>query len=422
MPNTPRSKQLKKLDRISFRQHGPVYLAVAVLCIVLTFALYLLAGVLDWLDVPMETYTVTTCETGVGCYTTGYIVRQEQVLTSNCSMTTLALTEGQKAAAGQTVAVGYTTNEARQQQAKISQLEARLQQLQYAGGGSAVYDQAALDAEIRQRLLEIAVLQGRGDLISVTDVATELKGLVLRGSADEATLANLTEQVSQVQSEINRLKSQSVGQTEVITAPAAGYFSGSVDGYETVLTPDKLNVLSVTELERITPGAQPAGAVGKLITGDTWYYATTVAESYAKDLTPGTVVTVSFAHDMARDLSMKVSHVSQVENGKCVVVLSADHFLQEATMMRSQSADMVMHTYAGLYVPKDTVRVLEDGRIGVYVLETTNVKWKPVNILYDSGESYVVELDKSSTGHLWPGDEIIVDGKDLYDGKVVMEK
>ena len=32
---------------------------------------------------------------------------------------------------------------------------------------------------------------------------------------------------------------------------------------------------------------------------------------------------------------------------------------------------------------------------------------------------YVVELDKSSTQNLWPGDEIIVGARNLYDGKVV---
>ena len=30
-----------------------------------------------------------------------------------------------------------------------------------------------------------------------------------------------------------------------------------------------------------------------------------------------------------------------------------------------------------------------------------------------------VELDKSSTQNLWPGDEIIVGARNLYDGKVV---
>ena len=64
--------------------------------------------------------------------------------------------------------------------------------------------------------------------------------------------------------------------------------------------------------------------------------------------------------------------------------------------------------------------VSEDGRVGVYILESAAYKWKTVEILYDNGESYIVRLDKSSTQNLWPGDDIIVDDKDAYDGKVVV--
>ena len=57
----------------------------------------------------------------------------------------------------------------------------------------------------------------------------------------------------------------------------------------------------------------------------------------------------------------------------------------------------------------------------VAVSEPPALACRNVNILYDNGESYVVELDKSSTDNLWPGDEIIVNAKNLYDGKVVTE-
>ena len=57
--------------------------------------------------------------------------------------------------------------------------------------------------------------------------------------------------------------------------------------------------------------------------------------------------------------------------------------------------------------------------VGVFVLEGSTAAWKTIHILHDNGESYVVELDKSSTDHLWPGDEIIVGARNLYDGKVV---
>ena len=46
-------------------------------------------------------------------------------------------------------------------------------------------------------------------------------------------------------------------------------------------------------------------------------------------------------------------------------------------------------------------------------------RWKPVEILYAYGDGYVVELDQSSTGNLWPGDDIILTSDDIEDGKVM---
>ena len=93
--------------------------------------------------------------------------------------------------------------------------------------------------------------------------------------------------------------------------------------------------------------------------------------------------------------------------------------MQNVTLLRQQSADVVFNSYQGLRVPKDAVRVEDGGQTGVYVLEGATARWKPITILHDNGESYVVELDKTSTANLWPGDEIIIHAKNLYDGKVV---
>ena len=84
-----------------------------------------------------------------------------------------------------------------------------------------------------------------------------------------------------------------------------------------------------------------------------------------------------------------------------------------------QSADVVFTSYTGLRVPKDAIRVTEDQRTGVYILEGSQAEWKYVTLLHDNGESYVAKLDKSSTDNLWSGDEIIVGARDIYDGKVM---
>ena len=115
---------------------------------------------------------------------------------------------------------------------------------------------------------------------------------------------------------------------------------------------------------------------------------------------------------------MTVSYLSGNEGGLRLLVLSTDRNLQNVTLLRQQSAEVVFATYSGLRVPKDAVRV-ENSQTGVYILEGTLAKWKPITILHDNGESYVVALDRSSTNNLWPGDELIINAKNLYDGKVV---
>src|SRR5699024_8737531 len=133
----------------------------------------------------------------------------------------------------------------------------------------------------------------------------------------------------------------------------------------------------------------------------------------------GDTAPVTFASQFYESIPMTVERLGQEEQGGRLLVLSCDKYIQNATLLRQQSADIVFTTYAGLRVPKEAIRVNENGSVGVYVLEGSNAVWKSVNILHDNGETYVVELDKSSVNNLWPGDEIIVTGRDLYDGKVV---
>ena len=99
-------------------------------------------------------------------------------------------------------------------------------------------------------------------------------------------------------------------------------------------------------------------------------------------------------------------------------MLSCDEFTSDITALRQQSVNLIFNSYAGLRVPKEAVRMV-DGETGVYVLEGSSQKWKPITILGDTGDHYIVENDRSDTDHLWPGDEIIVSGTDLEDGKVV---
>ena len=401
-------------------KQGKHYTTVILWIFLAAIAAYLAYSVVSSLTEPLTTATVIAYEAGAGCYTTGFVVRDEQVLTSSYDITVITCAEGAHVGASDAVATGYLSDGAQQRQSRIQSLQEQLTQLQYAySAQSSLADQAALDEQIAGNLLSLAKFTARRDMNSAQDLSPELKGLVLRRLAGAGDSETIRTQLETVQDELSRLRSQAASDTRAITAGFAGTYSGVADGYETVLTPDILLTLTVQDYNAVEPQSVPENAIGKIIRGSTWYYVTALPASELKDVKEGSYVQLLFARDVYDQIEMRVERVGQNEAGYRLLVLSCSQYMQNVTLLRQQSADVVFNSYQGLRVPKDAVRVDEAGKTGVYTLEGATARWKPITILHDNGESYVVELDKTSTANLWPGDEVIIHAKNLYDGKVV---
>lgn len=401
-------------------KQGKHYTTVILWIFLAAIAAYFAYHVVSSLTEPLTTATVIEYEAGAGCYTTGFVVRDEEVLTSSYDITVITCAEGAHVGANDAVATGYLSDGAQQRQSRIQSLQEQLTQLQYAySAQSSLADQATLDEQIAENLLSLAKFTARRDMNSAQDVSPELKGLVLRRLAGAGDSETIRTQLETVQTELTRLQSQAASDTRAITAGFAGTYSGVADGYEAVLTPDALATLTVQQYNSVEPQSVPENAIGKIIRGSTWYYVTALPASELKDVREGSHVQLLFARDVYDQIEMRVERVGQNEAGFRLLVLSCSQYMQNVTLLRQQSADVVFNSYQGLRVPKDAVRVDEAGKTGVYTLEGAAARWKPITILHDNGESYVVELDKTSTANLWPGDEVIIHAKNLYDGKVV---
>ena len=400
-------------------KQGKSYFTVILWILLAAIAAYFGYHVVSSLYAPLMTATVTPYEAGAGYYASGFVVREEELLYSQYGTTVLNCAEGAHVAANDTVATGYRSEDAKTRQTRIDELSGQIEQLQYAWSAvSSVYDQAALDADIAGDLVQLSRYLALRDMNSVSDLSPELKGLILRRTGSGSDSDSLQSRISALQAELETLETQSAGDTSAILAGKAGTFSAAVDGYEAVLTPERLMEMTVAEFERVQPGETDANAIGRLITASTWYYACVVPANELSGVEEGDRATLTFARDYYQPVSMRVARLGENEAGSRLLVLSSDRALQNVTLLREQSAEIVFTSYSGLRVPKSAVRV-ENGQTGVYILEGTLAKWKPITILHDTGESYVVTLDTSSTNNLWPGDELIINAKNLYDGKVV---
>ena len=400
-------------------KQGKSYFTVILWILLAAIAAYFGYNVVSSLYAPLMTATVTPYEAGAGYYASGFVVRAEELLYSQYGTTVLNCAEGAHVAANDTVATGYRSEDAKTRQTRIDELSGQIEQLQYAWSAvSSVYDQAALDADIAGDLAQLSRYLALRDMNSVSDLSPELKGLILRRTGSDSDSGSLQARISTLQAELETLEAQSAGDTSAILAGKAGTFSAAVDGYESVLTPERLMEMTVAEFESVQPDETDANAIGRLVTSATWYYACVVPASELSGVEEGDRATLTFARDYYQPVTMRVARLGGNEAGSRLLVLSSDRALQNVTLLRQQSAEIVFTSYSGLRVPKSAVRV-ENGQTGVYILEGTLAKWKPITILHDTGESYVAALDTSSTDNLWPGDELIINAKNLYDGKVV---
>lgn len=400
-------------------KQGKSYFTVILWILLAAIAAYFGYNVVSSLYAPLMTATVTPYEAGAGYYASGFVVREEELLYSQYGTSVLNCAEGAHVAANDAVATGYRSEDAKTRQTRIDELSGQIEQLQYAWSAvSSVYDQAALDADIAGDLAQLSRYLALRDMNSVSDLSPELKGLILRRTGSDSDSGSLQARISTLQAELETLEAQSAGDTSAILAGKAGTFSAAVDGYESVLTPERLMEMTVAEFESVQPDETDANAIGRLVTSATWYYACVVPASELSGVEEGDRATLTFARDYYQPVTMRVARLGGNEAGSRLLVLSSDRALQNVTLLRQQSAEIVFTSYSGLRVPKSAVRV-ENGQTGVYILEGTLAKWKPITILHDTGESYVVTLDTSSTNNLWPGDELIINAKNLYDGKVV---
>ena len=382
---------------------------------------------------PLTTAVAYSYQVEESATVSGWVVRQEQALEDTSSgLLRLSRSEGEKVEKGGRIAIIYADQASLDRQNEIDTLQTQIDQLQYAKE-AALNNEAALklDNQIMTSILALRSDVAADRLDYADSHMAELRSLVLKRDYTYSGGGDVDAQLSDLQAQLKSLQAQAAS-SRTVTAPVSGIYSAVVDGYESVLTPERLEELMPSTINKIQPDST-ASELGKLITDTTWYYAASMAASDAAKLTVGRTVTLRFVKGTERDLSVTVSSLSQEENGQVVAVFSSSQYLSELTLLRQQSADIITNTITGIRVPSEAIRTekvkvnAESGeasteqKTGLYCIVGMTARFKPVDVVYTCDDGYVLvraaTLDSSAI--LRSGDEVIISAKDLYDGKVV---
>lgn len=409
-------------------------------CLLLAVTLGVLAyfGIqgLQYLGDPLTTTLAYNYQVEEGMDLSGYVVRREQVLADEASgLLRLQRSEGEKVGAGGTVALVYADQTSLDRQREIDELSGRIEQLQFAQEASLGSEVSLkLDAQIMRSLLDYRAELAAGRLDNAEEHKTELKSLVLKRDYTYSDTEDLSGQIAELQSQLKELKAQTASTVRTVKAPVSGVYSAVVDGYETVLTPEMLADMTPSQLNALQADETLTSQTGKLILGDSWYYAVTMSADQAKALRDsGGTMTLRFAKGVEQDQTVTLYAVGPEEQGRVVVTFRGAYNMAQVTLLRRQSAQLIWRTVAGIRVPNEALRaantkVDQEGNrttvesLGVYCVVGMEARFKPVEVLY-SGDGFVLVRSTAASDQeslrLRPGDEIIISAKDLYDGKVV---
>lgn len=434
-------------------KQGTLITKIVMLILFLGVALYLAVYAAKSLSDPFTTAMAYQDTLNDSVEVTGMVVREEQALSGGADIMEVLPEEGVRVARGETVAILYQDSQALERRRQLQELTQKRSQLEYAlNHGSSLGDAAKLEQQIIASLLELRASTAGGDLSALESNALSLRTQVLQRefaySASGDSAAALTEAVQELDAEIAALDSQISGITTSIYAPRSGLFSAAADGLEAVLPPDALETMTAAEYKAAAAqaGGELSGAVGKLITGDRWYFVTVVEPSTARRLQAGDSILVGFSHDYTGTVDMRVERVGSEETEGCVVVLSSSRNLKDITLLRTQTVELIFEQFTGIHVSKqalhmETVTLTDSDSgeetqlqiLGVYTVVGQRAEFKPVEVVREGKDYYLVSPASDSDYFrvlsaaqakrriLRAGDEIIVTASGLYDGKVVLE-
>ncbi|MBQ8586620.1 MAG: hypothetical protein IJ453_00865 [Oscillospiraceae bacterium] len=194
----------------------------------------------------------------------------------------------------------------------------------------------------------------------------------------------------------------------------SGYFSQSIDGFEGVLTYEAMQTMGVGDFQLLQCPEPPSGAMGKLVSGQTWYFAALLPEGTGYEVGEG--LTLEF--DMLGQLPMNLCHLSPVAEGKQLAVFSCRREMGQILNCRRLSGEILGQRLRGLEVPKAALYHI-DGETGVYVLLGQRAKWKEITILRDLGENVLAEYRVGEPNALQEEDVLIITTQEIENGKVI---
>lgn len=280
-------------------------------------------------------------------------------------------------------------------------------------------DLDVINNKVKQSLNKLVVSGADSNFEKISDCTENLLSSLNRRQAALGETADFSQQLSALKTELSGLSSSLPAPKDTVKAEISGYFVSKADGYENILKCDSLDSITPEYLKGIKPEEVGSDVVGKLVSDYEWYIAATVPINDSLNYKEGDELTIYTSVKSFPKLPATVKKINiSSDSSSAVVLFSCNDMNSELASVRSAPMTIVKKEYSGLKIPKSALRVVDSKR-GVYVLTGMQVKFVEVNIIYSADNYMLCEKQTDDEKSLRLYDDVIVKGRNLYDGKIV---
>lgn len=413
------------------------FLTIVTGIIVIAFVLFMAVQVFSSKFEKFKIEEAVTLTVSDSIETTGFIIRDETCIKNRSSgAISYDKTDGSAVGKGGTVANIFASESQAADYRKTNEIKQNIESLRLINGetGSVAADLDTVNNAIESKIVSLLSKLNEKEYLDLDEIKHSMTSSINQRQHIVGEESGYDEQISQLEAQLNEISASPI---DTVLAPISGYFSSKCDGYESAVSYKDVLNLTLEELENIKPGAVEDDCIGKVANSFKWYIAAKVDYEEALKLSMSdSSVTVSMPFVENGEIDAVVEAVNQTDRSSDgVVILSCERMNERLINARKEPISINLKTYTGLRVPKkaihdNVVTVENEGKTqqktvqGVYVLTGQEIDFKEISIVYSDDDIVLCDpspdYSKLATGStIKMYDQIITEGADIYDGKVV---
>lgn len=397
---------------------------IITVCVSLFLIAYVIYQVFQVFYNPVRTETVYFASEYKTLDAQGVTVRNETLITGKKNgYLFYTVDNGSRVSRGGTIAKVFPTEADSRSQQQLDRLTKDIEQLKaiQSQGTAGRVNLDVLDKQIRRVIGELTTGIHSPSIRGMDEWQSRLLALMNKRQVTIGKAVSFESRINALTALKNQLVSSYSVATSSVESPVAGYFVSKTDGFEKSVNFDNVKLLTTEDINKALntrPAKSDSNVTGKVVGDYKWYLACVLPAEDAGELRQGAKPEILLPFVSDEVIPAEVVAANRDTNGNVAIIFECSYMSSELSSIRCESVQIRMKRYEGLRVPSSSIITNDRDEQGVYTLVGDTVTFRKVETLLIKPD-YVICREKNQEGYLRLYDDIVVEGKGIYDGKTV---